>query len=48
MLMGILVKDPGFYDDVLDHPYFIPCCFIVGGLLTVNLFVMRALTNIKV
>jgi len=48
MLMGILADDPGFYDDVMDHPYFIPCCFIVGGLLTVNLFVMRALTNIKV
>jgi len=48
MLMGILADDPGFYDDVLDHPYFIPCCFIVGALLTVNLFVMRALTNIKV
>jgi len=47
-LMGTLAKDPHFYDEVLDHPYFIPCCFIVGTLLTVNLFVMRALTNIKV
>ncbi|MVO16765.1 type II secretion system F family protein [Parasedimentitalea huanghaiensis] len=47
-LGGILAKDPNYYDTVLDHPYFIPCCFIVGVLLTVNLFVMRALTNIKV
>ena len=47
-LAGTLAKDPHYYDSVMDHPYFIPCCFIVGTLLTVNLFVMRALTNIKV
>lgn len=47
-LMGILFKDPGYYDEVLDHPYFIPACFVVGALLTTNLFVMRMLTNIKV
>lgn len=44
----ILVNDPGYYDEVLDHAYFIPACFIVGILLTANLIVMRVLTNIKV
>lgn len=47
-LIVILVNDPGYYDEVLDHPYFIPACFFVGILLTANLFVMRWLTNIKV
>lgn len=47
-LVAILVQDPGYYDEVLDHPFFIPACFVVGILLTANLFVMRALTNIKV
>lgn len=44
----ILINDPGYYDDVMDHPYFIPMSFFVGIMLTVNLFVMRWLTNIKV
>ena len=44
----ILVNDPGYYDDVMDHPYFIPACFVVGILLSLNLVVMRVLTNIKV
>jgi tight adherence protein B len=47
-LVVILVQDPGYYDEVMDHPYFIPACFVVGILLTLNLFVMRHLTNIKV
>jgi len=47
-LIAILVKDPGYYDEVIDHPYFIPACFVVGILLGANLIVMRALTNIKV
>ncbi|MCI5097960.1 MAG: type II secretion system F family protein [Rhodobacteraceae bacterium] len=47
-LIVILVQDPNYYDEVLDHPYFIPACFVVGILLTANLFVMRTLTNIKV
>lgn len=47
-LIVILVNDPGYYDEVLDHPWFIPACFVVGGLLTANLVVMRVLTNIKV
>ena len=47
-LAVILVNDPAYYDGVMDHPYFIPACFIVGILLAANLFVMRTLTNIKV
>ena len=47
-LIGILVKDPNYYDDVMDHAWFIPACFAVGIMLTVNLIVMRVLTNIKV
>lgn len=44
----ILFSDPGYYDEVLDHEYFMPAVFIVGILLTANVFVMRSLTNIKV
>ncbi|NVO57318.1 type II secretion system F family protein [Rhodobacteraceae bacterium B1Z28] len=44
----ILVKDPGYYDEVLDHPWFIPMCFFVGIMLTLNLIVMKIITNIKV
>ncbi|GAB4534635.1 MAG: type II secretion system F family protein [Ruegeria sp.] len=47
-LLFILVKDPNYYDSVLDHPWFIPACFVVGIMLTLNLIVMRILTNIKV
>ncbi len=47
-LMATLAMDPNYYDNVLDHPWFIPACFFVGIMLTVNLFVMRALTNIEV
>ena len=43
-----MVNDPGYYDEVMDHPYFIPACFVVGILLSLNLVVMRVLTNIKV
>lgn len=47
-LVATLVGDPGYYDNVMDHPYFIPACFLVGIFLTANLFVMRMLTDIKV
>ena len=47
-LAGIMIKSPHYYDEVLDHPLFIPACFVVGILLGANLIVMRALTNIKV
>jgi tight adherence protein B len=47
-LAVIQVTAPDYYDNVLDHPWFIPACFFVGILLTLNLIVMRWLTNIKV
>jgi tight adherence protein B len=47
-LIAINVMDPHYYDNVLDHPYFIPACIAVGAFLSVNLFVMRMLVNIKV
>ena len=47
-LVFIQVSKPDYYDDVLDHPWFIPACFIVGIMLVVNIVVMRALVNIKV
>lgn len=47
-LVVINIGDPHYYDEVRDHPWFIPACFVVGIFLCVNLFVMRMLTNIKV
>lgn len=47
-LIVINVGDPHYYDEVRDHPWFIPACFVVGIFLAVNLVVMRVLTNIKV
>jgi len=47
-LIVINLLDPTYYDEVRDHPYFIPACFFVGIFLALNLFVMRMLTNIKV
>ncbi len=47
-LIVIQITDPHYYDDVLDHPWFIPACFIVGIFLALNLIVMRILVNIKV
>jgi len=47
-LIVINVSDPNYYDEVMDHPYFIPACFLVGIFLAANLYVMRVLTDIKV
>ena len=47
-LITIFLLDPHYYDEVMDHPWFIPACLFVGGFLTLNLIVMRWLTNIKV
>ncbi|MDJ0821324.1 MAG: type II secretion system F family protein [Paracoccaceae bacterium] len=47
-LIFIQVAKPDYYDEVLDHPWFIPACFIVAIMLTLNIIVMRALVNIKV
>lgn len=47
-LIFIQVAKPDYYDEVLDHPWFIPACFIVGIMLVANMLVMRWLVNIKV
>ncbi len=47
-LIVINVADPHYYDEVRDHAYFIPACFLVGIFLALNLLVMRVLTDIKV
>lgn len=47
-LIAINVMDPNYYDEVMDHPWFIPAGLAVGGFLAANLFVMRMLVNIKV
>jgi len=47
-LVVINVGDPHYYDEVRDHAYFIPACFLVGIFLGLNLLVMRILTDIKV
>ena len=47
-LVVINLGDPHYYDEVREPPMFIPACIAVGLFLSVNLFVMRTLTNIKV
>jgi len=47
-LIAIQMIKPDYYDEAMEHPYFIPACLAVGGFLIANLIVMRALVNIKV
>ena len=47
-LITINVLEPNYYDKVQGTSVFIPACLVVAGFLTVNIFVMRALVNIKV
>ncbi len=47
-LVMINVIQPNYYDDVKETSAFIPACLVVAGFLVVNIFVMRALVNIKV
>jgi tight adherence protein B len=47
-LIMINIIEPNYYDDVRETAYFIPACFVVAGFLIANIFVMRALVNIKV
>jgi tight adherence protein B len=47
-LIGIQLIKPDYYDEAMEHPYFIPACLAVGAFLVANLIVMRALVNIKV
>lgn len=47
-LVMINVIQPNYYDDVKETAYFIPACLVVAAFLVANVFVMRALVNIKV
>lgn len=47
-LVGINVIQPDYYTDVKETAAFIPACLVVAAFLIVNVFVMRALVNIKV
>ncbi|MEL6477186.1 MAG: type II secretion system F family protein [Pseudomonadota bacterium] len=47
-LLGVQVVSPNYYNDVSDHPYFVPGAIATFFLLVVNIFFMRALVNIKV
>jgi len=47
-LLGIQMIKPDYYDEAMTHPLFIPACITVGGFLVTNMFVMRALVNIRV
>lgn len=47
-LAVINMLDPNYFDDVQEHRLFVPACLLVGGLLVVNLLVMRRMTDIRV
>ncbi len=47
-LVMINVIQPDYYDDVKETAAFIPAALVVAGFLVANVFVMRALVNIKV
>ncbi len=47
-MITVNVVEPTYFDEVMEAPVFTPACLVVAGLLIANLFVMRALVNIKV
>jgi tight adherence protein B len=47
-LIGIQLIKPNYYDEAMEHAFFIPAVLVVGVFLVMNLIVMRALVNIKV
>jgi tight adherence protein B len=47
-LIGINMAEPNYYDKVKETVYFVPACLVVAAFLVANMFVMRALVNIKV
>ncbi|RVV98514.1 pilus assembly protein TadB [Mesobaculum littorinae] len=47
-LVAINVLSPEYYNEVKETVYFIPACLVVAAFLVVNIFVMKALVNIKV
>ena len=47
-LIGINLVQPGYYDEVMESPLFIPAALVVGAMLVLNIIVMRNLVDIKV
>jgi tight adherence protein B len=47
-IFAIQMIKPDYYDEAMEHPWFIPAVLIVGVFLVLNIIVMRALVNIKV
>ncbi|MBF9046150.1 pilus assembly protein TadB [Rhodobacterales bacterium LSUCC0031] len=47
-LVGINIMQPGYYDEVMQTPIFVPACIAVGMMLVMNIIFMRAMVNIKV
>ncbi|MEF3046325.1 type II secretion system F family protein [Pseudotabrizicola sp. L79] len=47
-LVAINMVDPNYYVDVKDAPVFVPAGIFVGVMLTINVFYMKIMTNIKV
>jgi len=47
-MIAVNLVQPNYFDEVKESAAFIPAALVVAGLLIANLFVMRALVNIKV
>lgn len=47
-LVAINLMQPGYYDDVMKTPIFLPACMVVGAMLIMNVLFMKMLVNIKV
>ena len=47
-IVGLNILKPDYYADVKDTEFFVTASLIVAGMLIANLFVMKALTTIKV
>lgn len=47
-LVAINMLDPNYYNDVKDTDAFVPAAIFVGVMLTINVFYMKIMTNIKV
>jgi len=47
-LIMVNILKPDYYDEVKTTAYWVPACLFVAGMLIANIFVMRALVNIKV
>lgn len=47
-LMMVQVTNPTYYDKVSESIFYVPACIFVGVMLTLNIFILRALVNIKV